>query len=132
MKIVTDTSAVIAVIFNEPHRQSLIEITRGADLLAPSSLPAEIGNALSAMFKRKRIVLEQALSAVLAYQEIAIRLSEIDLEWALQLADELDIYAYDAFFIDCALKHRSPLISLDKGLLNAAQNAGVQIIEVKP
>jgi hypothetical protein len=38
MSIVVDTSVIIAVVTNEPHKQWLVEITRGVDLLAPPSL----------------------------------------------------------------------------------------------
>ena len=132
MNIVVDTSVVIAVVTNEPHKTRLVEATRGADLIAPTTLQAEIGNAFSAMFKQRRIGLEQALAATKAFQQIAIRISDIDLESAIALAHRLAVYAYDAYVIGCALKHRCALISLDAGLLDAAKRAGVKIIEVKP
>lgn len=130
MNVVLDTSVVIAVITNEPHKARLVEATKGADLIAPSSLPAEIGNAFSAMLKRKRIGLEQALAAVRAFQAIPIRLSEIELEMGLELAAQLGVYAYDAYVVGCALRHRCPLVSLDRGLTEAAKRAGAQTIEV--
>jgi predicted nucleic acid-binding protein len=132
MNLVMDTSAVIAVIANESHKQWLVGVTSGADLIAPSSLPAEIGNAFSAMFKQQRIALKQAQLAIQAFQQIPIRLSEIDLASGLELADRLGVYAYDAYVIGCALTHRCPLISLDGALLDAARRAGAQIVEVKP
>lgn len=132
MNLVIDTSAVIAVITNESHKEKLVEAATGADLIAPSSLPAEVGNAFSAMFRQKRIGLKQALGAIRAYQEIPIRLSEIDPAGALELADQLGVYAYDAYVIACALRHRCPLVSLDSGLIDAARRAGAQIVEVEP
>jgi predicted nucleic acid-binding protein len=63
-RLVLDTSAVIAVISNEAHKPALIELATGTELLAPSSLAAELGNAFSAMFKRKRISLEEAKAAL--------------------------------------------------------------------
>ncbi len=132
MNLVLDTSVVIAVVTNEPHKTQLVEATMGVDLIAPASLPAEIGNAFSAMFKQGRIGLEQALAAIQAFHGIPIRLSEIDLVRGLELADQLGVYAYDAYVIGCALRHRCPLISLDSGLINAARRAGAQIVEVEP
>jgi len=55
MNIVIDTSALIAVIAEEPERNRLIELTSGCTLIAPGSVPWEIGNAFSAMFKQKRL-----------------------------------------------------------------------------
>ena len=131
MNVVIDTSVVLAVITNEPHKQRLISLTRGGSLFAPSSLPWEIGNAFSAMFKRGRITLPQAQQALRTYQRIPIRLSDIELKRALELSQELDIYAYDAYMIGCAQKHTCPLISLDSGLLDAARRADVEILEVE-
>ena len=57
MKYVVDASVIIAVIANEPEKERLVEITQGADLLAPASVHWEIGNAFSAMIKRGRVSL---------------------------------------------------------------------------
>ena len=61
MDIVIDTSAIIAVIANEPEKEALVELTTGADLIAPRSVHWEIGNAFSAMLRRERIKVEQAV-----------------------------------------------------------------------
>src|SRR5262245_22141446 len=125
--VVIDASAVIAVVTNEPHKPVLIRLTEGAELLSPSSLPVEVGNAFSAMFKRRRISLGDAMAAVEAYQRIAIRLTAIDLGQALDLSHRLGIYAYDAYLIACSLQHRSPLLTVDGGLREAARQVGVEV-----
>lgn len=130
MDIVVDTSVIVAVIAHEPQRDALIELTRGADLLAPASVHWEIGNAFSAMLKRKRIELEQALEAIAAYRQIPIRYVDVELEDTLAIAARYAIYAYDAYLIRCGLKFNAPLLSLDRGLLQAAEQAGVHVIEV--
>lgn len=131
MLLVIDTSVIIAVIINEAHKKNLIRLTKGANLIAPSSLHWEIGNAFSAMFKRKRISLEQARKALTAYRHIPIQISEIGLDVALELSSMLNVYAYDAYFIACALKHKSPLLTIDSGLREAAKMGGVVAREVK-
>src|ERR1700747_47959 len=55
VEIVIDTSALLAVSGEQPERAALIRLTRGATLVAPASVHWEVGNALSAMFKRKAI-----------------------------------------------------------------------------
>jgi predicted nucleic acid-binding protein len=130
MNLALDTSVVIAVLTNEQHKPALIELTRGATLIAPTSPPAEIGNAFSAMFRRKRISLEHALEAVRNFHRIPIRFSEIDLQQALELSNNLGIYAYDSYVIGSALKHRCALVTLDDGLAGAAGRAGVEIMEI--
>lgn len=130
--VVIDTSAVIAVVTNEVHKPRLIRLTEGVELLSPSSLPIEMGNAFSALFKRRRITLSEAKAAVEAYRRIAIRLTSIDLEQALDLSHQLSIYAYDAYLIACSLQFRSPLLTVDSGLRDAALRVGVEVLEVTP
>jgi len=130
MDMVVDTSAIIAVIANEPEKEALVELTTGADLIAPRSVHWEIGNAFSAMLRRERIKVEQAIQAVKLYQKIPIRFVDVGLEETLKIANALGIYAYDAYLIRCALKYRAPLISLDRNLVNAAKEMRVKVIEV--
>jgi predicted nucleic acid-binding protein len=98
--------------------------------MAPSSVHWEIGNALSAMFKRQRISLDRALEALSAYRQIPLRLVDIELEESLVLAHDLDIYAYDAYLIQTALKYRSPLLTLDQYLVECAKQKNASVIEV--
>jgi predicted nucleic acid-binding protein len=130
MDIVVDTSVIIAVIVNEPKKDALIELTRGVDLIAPPSVHWEIGNAFSAMLRRKRTTLALALEAIDAYEEIPIRFVEVELEQSLRLADALGMYAYDAYLIRCAQKYRAPLLTLDAYLAEGARRTGVQMLEV--
>jgi predicted nucleic acid-binding protein len=130
MDIVVDTSVIVAVIAHEPQRGALIKLTKGADLLAPASVHWEIGNAFSAMLKRNRIKLDQALQAIAAYRQIPIRYVDVELEDTLAIAARYAIYAYDAYLIRCGLKFGAPLLSLDRGLLQVAEQAGVHTIEV--
>ncbi len=130
MNLVIDTSTIIAIVTNEESKPQIISLTRNADLLAPSSLIWEIGNAFSAMFKRQRITLEQARMALGVFHKIPIRLVDVDLEKAMEIAKAQDVYAYDAYFIVCAQKYRCKLISPDNGLVAAARRARVEIIEV--
>ena len=129
-EIAVDASAIIAVIAYEPERATLIELTRGADLVAPLSLPWEIGNAFSAMLKRRRVSLEQTIEAIRIYNSIPIRLVEVDLEEALRLAARLNIYAYDAYLLCCAERYEAPLLSLDRDLVSAAVALGLPVLEV--
>ncbi len=129
-EIVIDASAIIAVIVDEPRKAGLIAATAGADLVAPESIPWEIGNAFSAMLKRRRVTVEQAVRAVQIYGSIPIRLVSVDLADALRLSDHLGIYAYDAYLLCCAQRMKAPLLSLDAALVSAAQALGIQVVEV--
>lgn len=125
------TSAIIAVIANEPIKPALIEATAGATLLTPASVPWEIGNAFSAMLKRGRITLDQARAALTVYDAIPLRFLQVELEAAIKLSSELGIYAYDAYLIAAAQSQRCPLLTLDDGLGHAARRVGVPLMEVR-
>ncbi|MBN1487296.1 MAG: type II toxin-antitoxin system VapC family toxin [Anaerolineae bacterium] len=130
MEMIVDTSVIIAVIANEPEKHELIKLTKGVDLVAPLSVNWEIGNAFSAMLKQNRVTLYQALQAIEIYNRIMIRFVNVELDASLKIAAELNIYAYDAYLIRCALKYNLPLLTLDQGLQHAAQLKGIPIIKV--
>lgn len=129
MDIVADASAIIAVVANQPERDTLVRLTKGADLVAPHSVHWEIGNAFSAMMRRGRVGLDQVTVAVQRYQGIPIRFLDVELERSLEIADRLGIYAYDAYIIRCAVKYRAPLLTLDQELVSSARRMGVEVME---
>lgn len=130
MKIVVDTSVVIAVVAGEPEKARLIELTKDAIIVAPPSIRWEIGNAFSAMLKRSRLNLEQAIEAIDISQSISLEIADINLKDAIRLAGKYNIYAYDAYILQCAIEYGLPLISLDSKLVDVARQEGIQVIEV--
>ena len=131
MEIVVDTSALLAVVANEPEKGLLIRLTRGAALVAPASVHWEVGNAFSAMFKRKATTLPRARQALAAYSRISLRFVDVSLDQAVELSSELRIYAYDAYVIACALNRQSALLSLDSELCARARTLGVNVLDVE-
>jgi len=130
MKYVVDSSVIIAVIANEPEKKQLVRITKGADLLAPASIHSEIGNAFSAMLKRRRVTLDQALRALQIYRQIPIRFTEIELDETLEIVDKHGIYAYDAYLVRCAEKYKTALLTLDRKLAQIAEEMNIDVTMV--
>lgn len=130
MDIVIDTSALISVIVGEPERAKIIAITTGNTLIGPGSIPWEIGNAFSVMFKQDRLSLDDAKKGVEIFQSIPIRYVETDITNALRLSKEINMYAYDAYLLDCAIRYKSPLLTLDLKLKKAAQSIKIDALEV--
>ncbi len=130
MDIVIDTSALIAVIVDEPERDKIIEFTTGNTLIGPGSIPWEIGNAFSAMLKQDRLTLDEAQKGLSIFDTIPLRYVEINFSNALRLSKAINMYAYDAYFLDCAIRFKSPLLTIDKKLNTAAQNINVETLEV--
>ena len=131
MDLVIDTSAIIAVMANEPEKQAILEYIDDSIPVAPRSVHWEIGNALSRMFKRDRNTIAQSNIALSYYGQMRLRFIDVDLAQSLELSEQLNIYAYDAYVLVSAFNHRLPLLTLDKGMAAAASQIGVQALEVK-
>ena len=130
MDIVTDTSVLIAVILNEPEKPAIVNATTGHSLVGPDSIRWEVGNAFSAMFKQDRISLRMAQKALTVFDVIPMRYLEVDFKHSLKLAHDNQIYAYDAYFLDCAMRHKAPLLSLDGPMTSKAKALGIKIMEI--
>ncbi len=130
MDIVIDASAILAVIIGEPERDRVVEITAGHSLVGPGSIPWEIGNAFSSMLKLRRLSVEEAKRGLTIFQSIPIRYLAVDMENAISIAHAHDLYAYDAYFLDCATRHAAPLLTLDRPLKRVADTIGVELLEV--
>jgi predicted nucleic acid-binding protein len=130
MKIVIDTSCVLAVLLNEVSRKSIIDTTIGSQLMSPDIMPAELGNALSSMFKKKRIQIEHAQLAMHKFQSLPISFKPIQVTSALEIAYEYQIYAYDAYFLDLSNRHKVPLLTLDATMAETAKKMNLRTIEL--
>jgi predicted nucleic acid-binding protein len=130
MDIVIDTSVLVSVIAGEPERHKLIEITEGNTLIGPGSIAWEIGNAFSAMFKQKRLSLEEAQKGLSIFNSIPIRYIETDFVAVLKISRQVGIYAYDAYFLDCAVRQKAPLLTLDRRLKASAHDLNIKTLEV--
>ncbi len=129
MKIIADTNTFIAVALNEPEKDLIIRLTEGCDLVAPEVLPFEIGNALTAMMKKNALMAEEVASSWEIAQQIPVDLRRTDIKSALKIAIKFNIYAYDAYFLECANSLRSPLLTLDLGMKRIAREMGITILE---
>jgi predicted nucleic acid-binding protein len=130
MEIVIDTSVLLAVVSGEPSRERAIELTSGHSLVAPGSVHWEIGNALSAMIKRRRVTLAEANACIEAYLRIPIRRIEVDLQQTMAIVSKLPVYAYDAYLLLTARQLGSPLLTLDRALGAQAVKLGIPVLEI--
>jgi predicted nucleic acid-binding protein len=65
-------------------------------LFGPRSVYWEIGNAFSAMLKRQRVTVKQAKAVIEIFRQISLNLTDVELVKAVELAAQLNLYAYDA------------------------------------
>ncbi len=129
MDIIADTNIFLAVALEEPEKEYIIEITTESDAHSPEILPYEIGNALTAMIKRKQISRKEALSTFVITQNIPVRLIAADIHKALDIAMRFNIYAYDAYFIQIAQSMACPLLTLDKRMKDVAKELNISLLE---
>lgn len=128
MDIVADASTFLAVVLDEIDRKWVIEKTSGLALISSEILPYEIANALTAMKKKRRLSDREALKAFNISQSIPVSLVPIKIFDALKLAMRFGMYAYDAFYIQCCLEVKLPLISLDTRMCEVAKNLSIEVV----
>ena len=124
-----DASAIIAVIADEPESQTVINCTKNAVIVSPNIISCEIANALTRMMKKKIIISQkQMIDLIKNFKSIPIKLVDIDLEKALEIAWQFNIYAYDAFYLEAAKRLQLPLISFDNGMIKIGKALKLNIL----
>jgi predicted nucleic acid-binding protein len=128
--IVIDTSAILAVLLDEPEKEAVVEKTMGAVLSAPASLRWEVGNAATAGVKRRRLTPARARQMMTDFETVTIRESAIDIKSAVDLGLELGLYAYDAYILEAARASGYPLLALDGPIRRNARKLGLSLVEL--
>ena len=129
MDIVADASAFLAVVLNEAARDSIIRNTTGRGIVAPEILPYEVGNALVVVRKKGRLTEREVLLAFDSAHRIPVTLLPVTIPSAVKLAMQFGIYAYDAYYLQCCIENRLPLLSLDVRMCEVAKRLRIQIVE---
>lgn len=63
------------------------------------------------------------------FDVVSAQLTAVDISSAFRIAAAQEIYAYDAYFLECAMRMRSPLLTLDRRMRFVAGELGIQILE---
>ena len=123
-----DACAIMAVIIKEPERDLIVQLTQGTVIVSPNMVSYEIANALTKMMKRKIIERESMINAFLYFTKIPIKTIEINIEGALEIAWEYNIYAYDACYLESAKRLNIPLLTFDANMKNIGEKLGITIL----
>lgn len=129
MKAVIDVNVVLAVVLGEPERNWAIAATSECVALAPRSFPFEVGNALTSLVKRKRISVEGMMAAWGAASAFQVSLRDVDMAAALRMAAVHNLYAYDAYVLQCAVDGRAKLLTLDRRMAVVGRSIGLEVVE---
>jgi predicted nucleic acid-binding protein len=131
--VVIDASVALAWCFPDEaseYADAVLVALQGHAMLVPALWPVEVTNALLVAERRRRInqpeirqflALLNGLTLVLDSQTLAESVNNI-----LPLARDYTLSAYDAAYLDVALRHDAPLASLDDRLRKAARKAGIE------
>jgi len=128
--VVIDTSAILAVLLDEPAKEAILEATIGRILCAPTSVRWEVGNAATAGVKRRRLTPLRARQLLMDFELISIRAVTIDLRRAVDLALDIGSYAYDAYILEAARSSAYPLLTLNGPIEAHAKKMGLRLIEL--
>jgi len=128
MEIVADASVFLAVILNENDREWVIHKTTGKGIVSPEVMPYEIGNALITMKRKGRLHDREILRAFDLSQRIAVKLVSVNIHEAIKMAMRFNIYAYDAYYLQCCIENKSSLISLDNRMCDIAGNLEIKVV----
>ncbi len=131
MDIVVDTSALLAVILGEPERDRIIELTASHTLIGPGSIPWEVGNAFSAMLKQDRLALDDAQKGLAIFEQAPDSVQQARLFpfiWRLPTGQGSMLMI--AYVLDCAIRHKAPILTLDVRLMRTAKTLNTPILEI--
>jgi predicted nucleic acid-binding protein len=107
-------------------------LAAGAEAVVPSVWVLEVSNALLAAERRKRITTAQSDGFLQKLTGFAISIDPAEMTRAFDrvqpLARQHNLTAYDAAYLELALRRHLPLATLDTALIKAARALGVPLL----
>lgn len=116
---VVDASAVVALLFNELTRETVVERLRGALLHAPGLLEFEVANACLQKMVASPDERQALLEAFSLLDTLSIALERINIAEAITLAKKTKLSLYDASYLWLARALNAELVTLDDKLSRA-------------
>jgi predicted nucleic acid-binding protein len=71
---------------------------------------------------------KEALRAFDISQRIPVKLVPVNIHDAMRIAVKFGIYAYDAFYLQCCLERKLPLLSLDNPMCEVAKSLSIKVV----
>lgn len=113
------------------YAESVLGSLRDVSAAVPALWPLEVANVLLVGERRGRISHSKAASFVRVLRELPISVDAepVTAEPVLHLGREYGLTAYDAAYLELAVRTGLPLATLDVRLSEAARRAGVPLVE---
>lgn len=135
MSFVVDNSVTLAWCFEDeqtPAIMALLDRVAETGAFAPQLWPLEALNGLLTAERRGRITADKrrSLAGMLSALPISIDDETASRTWGAnaQLAEAHGLTAYDAAYLELAIRLQAPLATADKALVAAAQKIGVPLL----
>ncbi|MBW4668466.1 MAG: type II toxin-antitoxin system VapC family toxin [Cyanomargarita calcarea GSE-NOS-MK-12-04C] len=137
MQFILDCSVAISwclVDENNDYANAILVMMPDAEAFVPGIWSLEIANVLLVAERRNRITQEQFKEVIALLQSLLIQVDTATdanaLGVTLELGRTLGLAAYDAAYLELALRLGLPLATLDTRLANAATSCGVKLVVV--
>ncbi len=134
-RLVLDCSVTMAWCFEDQaddHSRAALDALAKAEVLVPGIWALEVANALVVAERRKKLTQAESLRFVALLEGLSIatdsRAAVQALSSTLPLARAYNLSAYDAAYLELALREGVPLATRDAGLVRAARSSGVALI----
>jgi predicted nucleic acid-binding protein len=132
MSFVLDASTTLAWCFEDEataDAPGLLERLRGDEAIVPPLWLLELANGLVVAERRARLTRADSARFLALIRQLPIQIDQtatMDLAGSvMDLARAYDLSAYDAAYLELALRLGAPLATLDVRLRSAAERAGV-------
>ncbi|MCC5610717.1 type II toxin-antitoxin system VapC family toxin [Nostoc sp. CHAB 5834] len=137
MQFVLDCSVAISwclVDENDDYANAILAMMPDSEAFVPGIWSLEIANTLVVAERRNRITQEQSEQAIALLQSLLIQVDLVTdakaLDATLKLARQQGLAAYDAAYLELALRLQLPLATLDTRLAEATTRCGVGFVVV--
>jgi predicted nucleic acid-binding protein len=110
-----------------PYTDAVFELLNAQDAVVPAQFLSEFGNVFLKLSRQRKLTSVLALSAVQRFSALGIETDRHtpDPERLFTLAAQYGLSAYDATYLELALRRGLPLACWDGGLKAAAEKAGL-------
>jgi len=134
---VLDASVALSLIFEDefsPYSDAVAEVLKRGHAVVPLVWPLEIANAILTAVRRGRIPGAHAPSLIGSIDRLRVTIDrgiapEFLPQATLTIGIAHRVSAYDATYLELAMRRGLPLATQDEGLRRAARTAGIDIMQ---
>lgn len=134
-RFVLDSSVALAWCFEDEASEvadRILDLLESVEAIVPVIWPAEVGNALLAGERRRRISAAGVARSLALLRDLDIRLDAADARTEVDnwvaVARSHKLAVYDAAYLVLAIREGLPLATLDRALARAAAAVGLTLL----